>query len=121
MSYSKFIYSCLNLSNKVLTKDSKIKVSVKIKNDSNRIGEEIVQLYIQDLVAKVVRPVKELKAFQKVVILPKQEKEVIFEISEDMLKFWDENLRYDSENGDFKVYIGTNSEDTLFDTFSLKK
>lgn len=99
LSYSKFIYSCLNLSNKVLTKDSKIKVSVKIKNDSNRIGEEIVQLYIQDLVAKVVRPVKELKAFQKVVILPKQEKEVTFEISEDMLKFWDENLRYDSEIG----------------------
>ena len=121
LSYSKFIYSCLNLSNKVLTKYSKIKVSVKIKNDSNRIGEEIVQLYIQDLVAKVVRPVKELKAFQKVIILPKQEKEVTFEISEDMLKFWDENLRYDSENGDFKVYIGTNSEDTLFDTFSLKK
>lgn len=121
LSYSKFIYSCLNLSNKVLTKDSKIKVSVKIKNDSNRIGEEIVQLYIQDLVAKVVRPVKELKAFQKVIILPKQEKEVTFEISEDMLKFWDENLRYDSENGDFKVYIGTNSEDTLFDTFLLKK
>lgn len=121
LSYSKFIYSCLNLSNKVLTKDSKIKVSVKIKNDSNRIGEEIVQLYIQDLVAKVVRPVKELKAFQKVVISPKQEKEVTFEISEDMLKFWDENLRYDSENGDFKVYIGTNSEDTLFDTFSFKK
>lgn len=121
LSYSKFIYSCLNLSNKVLTKDSKIKVSVKIKNDSNRIGEEIVQLYIQDLVAKVVRPVKELKAFQKVIILPKQEKEVTFEISEDMLKFWDENLRYDSENGDFKVYIGTNSEDTLFDIFSLKK
>ena len=121
LSYSKFIYSCLNLSNKVLTKDSKIKVSVKIKNDSNRIGEEIVQLYIQDLVAKVVRPVKELKAFQKVIILPKQEKKVTFEISEDMLKFWNENLRYDSENGDFKVYIGTNSEDTLFDTFSLKK
>lgn len=121
LSYSKFIYSCLNLSNKVLTKNSKIKVSVKIKNDSNRIGEEIVQLYIQDLVAKVVRPVKELKAFQKVVILPKQEKEVTFEISEDMLKFWDENLRYDSENGDFKVYIVTNSEDTLFDIFSLKK
>ena len=121
LSYSKFIYSCLNLSNKVLTKDSKIKVSVKIKNDSNRIGEEIVQLYIQDLVAKVVRPVKELKAFQKVIILPKQEKKVTFEISEDMLKFWDENLRYDSENGDFKVYIGTNSEDTLFDMFSLKK
>lgn len=121
LPYSKFIYSCLNLSNKVLTKDSKIKVSVKIKNDSNRIGEEIVQLYIQDLVAKVVRPVKELKAFQKVIILPKQEKKVTFEISEDMLKFWDENLRYDSENGDFKVYIGTNSEDTLFDIFSLKK
>ncbi len=121
LSYSKFIYSCLNLSNKVLTKDSKIKVSVKIKNDSNRIGEEIVQLYIQDLVAKVVRPVKRIKSFSKSCNFAKAKKEVTFEISEDMLKFWDENLRYDSENGDFKVYIGTNSEDTLFDTFSFKK
>lgn len=61
LSYSKFVYSDLKLSNKILTKNSEITVTVKIKNDSNKPGEEIVQLYIQDLVAKVVRPIKELK------------------------------------------------------------
>lgn len=121
LSYSKFIYSDLKLSNKTLVENSKIIVTVKIKNNSDIIGEEIVQLYIQDLTARVVRPVKELKAFKKVTILPREEKEIAFEINEDMLKFWDENLNFNSEEGDFKVYVGTNSEETLSDTFSLKK
>ena len=82
-------------------------------------GEEIVQLYIQDLVARVVRPIKELKKFKKVLILPGEVIEVSFKIIEDMLKFWDENLKYDSEKGEFRVYIGTNSEETLTDTFLL--
>lgn len=119
LSYSKFVYSDLKLSNKILTKNSEITVTVKIKNDSNKPGEEIVQLYIQDLVAKVVRPIKELKKFKKVLILPGEVIEVSFKITEDMLKFWDENLKYDSEKGEFRVYIGTNSEDTLTDTFLL--
>ena len=121
LSYSKFRYSCLKLSNKILTENSKITVTVKVKNDSDIEGEEVVQLYIQDLVARVVRPVKELKAFNKVLILPKEEKEITFEISEDMLKFWNENLEYESEEGEFRVFVGTNSEDTLSDTFTLKK
>lgn len=119
LSYSKFVYSDLKLSNKILTKNSEITVTVKIKNDSNKPGEKIVQLYIQDLVAKVVRPIKELKKFKKVLILPGEVIEVSFKITEDMLKFWDENLKYDSEKGEFRVYIGTNSEDTLTDTFLL--
>lgn len=121
LSYSKFIYSDLKLSSKMLKEDSKIVVKVKLKNDSNVMGEEVVQLYIQDLVASVVRPVKELKDFKKVVLLPQEEKEITFEIDENMLKFWNEKLEFDSEEGDFKVYIGTNSEDTLFDTFTLEK
>ena len=121
LSYSKYRYSCLKLSNKILTENSKITVTVKVKNDSDIEGEEVVQLYIQDLVARVVRPVKELKAFNKVLILPKEEKEITFEISEDMLKFWNENLEYESEEGEFRVFVGTNSEDTLSDTFTLKK
>ena len=121
LSYSKFTYSSLKLSSKTLTEDSKIIVSVKIKNESNVVGEEVVQLYIQDLVATVVRPVKELKAFKKVLIQPNEEKEVTFEINEEMLKFWNENLEFNSEEGEFKVFIGTNSEDTLSDIFILKK
>lgn len=85
LSYSKFVYSDLKLSNKILTKNSEITVTVKIKNDSNKPGEEIVQLYIQDLVAKVVRPIKELKKFKKVLILPGEVIEVSFKITEDML------------------------------------
>lgn len=111
----------MKLSNKILTEKSKITVTIKIKNDSNVKGEEVIQLYIQDLVARVVRPVKELKAFKKVTILPKEEKEVSFDITEDMLKFWDENLRFNSEEGDFRVFVGANSEDTLSDMFELKK
>ena len=121
LSYSKFIYSDLKLSSKTLTKNSKITVSVKIKNDSDKIGEEVVQLYIQDLVARVVRPVKELKDFRKELILPKEEKEVTFEITEDMLKFWNENSELDSEEGEFSVFIGSNSTDVLSDTFIFKK
>jgi len=121
LSYSKFTYSSLKLSSKTLTEDSKIIVSVKIKNESDVVGEEVVQLYIQDLVATVVRPVKELKAFKKVLIQPNEEKEVTFEINEEMLKFWNENLEFNSEEGEFKVFIGTNSEDTLSDIFTLTK
>lgn len=121
LSYSKFRYYDLKLSNKILTEKSKITITVKIRNDSNVKGEEVVQLYIQDLIARVVRPVKELKAFKKVVFLPKEEKEVSFDITEDMLKFWNENLEFNSEEGDFRVFVGGNSEDTLSDMFELKK
>ena len=121
LSYSKFRYYDLKLSNKILTEKSKITITVKIRNDSNVKGEEVVQLYIQDLIARVVRPVKELKAYKKVVFLPKEEKEVSFDITEDMLKFWNENLEFNSEEGDFRVFVGGNSEDTLSDMFELKK
>lgn len=121
LSYSKFTYSCLKLSSKILTCNSKITVSVKIKNDSKVKGEEVVQLYIQDLVASVVRPVKELKAFKKISFLPNEEKEIFFDIREEMLKYWNENLEFDSEDGEFKVFVGTSSENVLTDTFYLKK
>lgn len=121
LSYSKFKYSCLQLSDKELTENSKIEVSVKVKNESDITGEEVVQLYIQDRFSSVVRPVKELKSFRKVKLLPNQEKEVHFEIGEEMLKFWKEEMKFDSEEGEFRVFVGTNSEDTLSNTFILKK
>lgn len=120
LSYSKFIYSNLKLSSKTLNLNSEIEVTVKIKNDSKIAGEEVVQLYIQDITASVVRPVKELKGFKKIWILPGEEKEVSFTINEKMLRFWNENLEYKSEDGEFKVYIGTNSEKVLSEIFTLK-
>lgn len=121
LSYSKFSYSCLKLSCKTLTCNSKITVSVKIKNDSKIKGEEVVQLYIQDVVASVVRPVKELKAFKKISFLPNEEKEISFDIKEEMLKYWNENLEFDSDEGEFRLFVGTSSENVLTDNFYLKK
>lgn len=123
LSYSKFIYSDIKLSNKILNKHSKIVVDVKVKNVSDVVGEEVVQLYIQDLVGSVVRPVKELKAFKKVKILPKEEVNVKLEISEEMLKFWNESMKFEAEEGEFKVFVGgsSNEEDLLSDTLIYQK
>lgn len=117
LSYSKFIYSNLTLSSKIISKNSNIEVTINVKNESNYAGKEVVQLYIQDLVASVVRPVKELKAFKKIYLKPHEEKKIKFEIKKDMLKFYNEDLDYIVEAGQFKVYIGTNSENTIEDTF----
>ena len=123
LSYSKFFYSDIKLSNKILDKHSKIVVDVNVKNISDVAGDEVIQLYIQDLVGSVVRPVKELKAFKKVKILQKEEVDVKFAISEEMLKFWNESMKFEAEEGEFKVFIGgsSNEEDLLSDTFTYKK
>lgn len=123
LSYSKFFYSDIKLSNKILDKHSKIVVDVNVKNISDVAGDEVIQLYIQDLVGSVVRPVKELKAFKKVKILQKEEVDVKFAISEEMLKFWNESMKFEAEEGEFKVFVGSssNEEDLLSDTFTYKK
>lgn len=120
LSYSKFVYSDLKLSSKKMRKNSKIIVTVKVKNDSDIEGKEVIELYIQDLVASVVRPVKELKAFKKEHFLPFEEKEVKFEITVDLLKFWNEKLEYKVESGKFKVFVGSNSRDTIEDVFEYE-
>lgn len=117
LSYSKFIYSDLKISNKKISKNSKIIVSVKVKNNSSISGKEIIQMYIQDIVGSVVRPIKELKGFKKEYFLAFEEKQIEFEITPNMLNFWNEKLNYKAEKGEFKVFIGTNSEDTLEETF----
>lgn len=122
LSYSKFIYSDIKLSNKILNKESKIIATVKVKNISDIVGEEVVQLYIQDIVGSVVRPVKELKCFRKIEIMPKEEVCIKFEICEEMLKFWNESMKFEVEEGEFKVFVGgsSNEEDLLSDTFIYK-
>ena len=119
LSYSKFEYSDLKISNKKMSEDLPITVSVKVKNNSNVAGKEVIQLYIQDLVASSVRPVKELKGFKKEYFEAFEEKEITFIVTANMLKFWNENLDYKVEPGEFKVFIGSNSRDTIEETFIL--
>ena len=121
LSYSKFVYSKLRLDTNILKRNSKIILKVNVKNDSSIAGKEVIQLYIQDLVGSVVRPVKELKAFKKEYFLPYEEKEIIFEINEEMLKFYNENLEYKAEPGMFKIFVGTNSVETINEVFNLIK
>lgn len=117
LSYSKFVYSKLKLNTKKIRKNSEIILKVNVKNDSPVAGKEVIQLYIQDLVGSVVRPIKELKAFKKEYFLPYEEKEITFEITEDMLMFLNNKLECNLEKGNFKVFIGTSSADTMEEVF----
>ena len=117
LSYSNFEYSDLRISNNKMDKNSSITVTVKVKNNSNMLGKEVIQLYLQDLVASVVRPTKELKGFKKVCFKPFEEKEISFEITPEMLRFWNEKMEYKAQIGEFKVFVGPNSRDTKEEVF----
>ncbi len=111
LSYTSFAYGEPTLSSDYLRKDGRLQVRVEVKNTGDYEGEEVVQLYIRDVVASVTRPVKELKAFQKIRLMPGESRQVIFEITGDNLKFYNAALDYIVEPGEFVVYIGTNSRD----------
>jgi len=97
-----------------------IKATVTVTNTGNYDGEETVQLYIQDLIGSVVRPVKELKGFQKIFLKRGEGKVVSFTIDVSKLKFYNSQLKYIYEPGDFKVYIGGNSQQVKEATFKLQ-
>lgn len=111
MSYSNFDYSDIRLSKTQLHGDEKLTASVTLTNSGKFAGEEVVQLYIQDPVASISRPVKELKNFKKVLLQPGEKKEVSIDISTKDLMFYNTDLKYDWEAGDFIIYMGTNSRD----------
>ena len=119
LSYTKFDYSNLKLSSNQMNKDGSIDVTVDIGNSGKYDGKEVVQLYIRDLVGSVTRPVKELKAFQKVKINSGEIKTVTFKITVEDLKFYNYNLDYVAEPGDFEIFVGTNSDETLKSQFKL--
>lgn len=119
LSYSTFIYSDLALDKKEYQMDETIHVSVNVKNDSDMGGEEVVQLYVRDLVGSVTRPVKELKGFQKVYFAPGEEKIITFQLNKDHLSFYTASMEFKAEPGDFEVYVGTNSSEHLTAEFTL--
>jgi beta-glucosidase len=110
LSYTTFTYSNLEISKPKMTAGEKLKVTLKVKNAGNYDGKEVVQLYIRDVVGSVSRPMKELKGFQKIFIKKGEEKLVMFEIGIDDLKFYNSDLQFVSEPGNFEVFVGTNSD-----------
>jgi len=101
--------------------DGNIQASVTLKNTGDVEGKEIVQLYLRDLVASTTRPVIELKGFEAVNLAPGESKTVRFEIDEEMLQFYNANRKWESEEGEFEVFIGGNSRDFKKASFSLEK
>jgi beta-glucosidase len=111
LSYTSFSYSDIKLSKTQLQGDEKLTASVMLTNTGSLAGEEVVQLYIQDPAASISRPVKELKNFRKVLLQPGEKKEISIDVTTNDLKFYNSELRYDWEPGDFIIYMGTNSKD----------
>lgn len=111
LSYTQFVYGNMQISDTALKGNQTLRVTIPITNTGAYDGEEVVQLYIRDLVATAVRPVKELKGFQKIFIKKGETKKVIFNITTESLKFYNSDLKYDWEPGEFEIMIGPNSRE----------
>jgi beta-glucosidase len=112
LSYTTFDYSDIKLSKQQLKGEEKLTATVTLTNTGSKAGEEVVQLYIQDPVASISRPVKELKNFKKVMLQPGEKKDISIDITTNDLEFYNTDLKYNWEPGDFIIYMGGNSRDT---------
>lgn len=121
LSYTTFEYGEVKLSKTQLKGNEKLTVTVTLKNTGKYAGEEVVQLYIQDPVASVSRPVKELKNFTKVMLQPGEIREVSMEVTTTDLSFYNSNLQFDWEAGAFNLFVGTNSRDVKSATVNWAK
>ena len=119
LSYTDFSLTDMALSSTTLNKTGKLDASVMVKNTGKRDGETVVQLYIQDVTGSMIRPVKELKNFQKIMLKAGEQKVVRFTITEDDLKFFNARLKYAAEPGKFNVQIGLDSQDVTQQSFEL--
>ncbi|MGE5557257.1 MAG: glycoside hydrolase family 3 N-terminal domain-containing protein [Bacillota bacterium] len=111
LSYTKFEYCRLQLSAEKIRAGDSVKVSVDVKNTGTREGEEVVQLYIRDVLASVARPLKELKGFRRISLRPGETKTVAFELTPEHLAMYDINMRWGVEPGVFEVMMGSSSKD----------
>ena len=119
LSYTDFTYSDFEISSNSMTKNSKINASVKVTNTGSFTGEEVVQLYLRDIVGSIARPMKELKGFEKIELNPGESKTVNFEIDNSLLEFFTYRNTWESEPGKFHVFIGTDSNVSDFKEFYL--
>ncbi|UVH53054.1 beta-glucosidase BglX [Pseudomonas sp. CBSPBW29] len=120
LSYTRFELSDLQLSTSVLRVGEQLKARITLANAGPRDGETVVQLYIRDLVASVSRPVKELKGFEKIMLKAGERRIIEFTLDENDLKFYNAQLDYVAEPGEFKVQIGLDSQDVQEQSFELR-
>lgn len=120
LSYTTFVYSDIHLSSTEMSADGELTATVTVTNTGSRDGAEVVQLYIRDLVGSVTRPVKELKGFEKIFLKAGESRKVSFSITPELLKFYNYDLQFVCEPGDFDVMIGGNSRDVKKARFLLK-
>ncbi|MBN8665736.1 MAG: beta-glucosidase BglX [Chitinophagales bacterium] len=109
LSYTQFQYAPMQLSDTVLKGNQTLTVKVRVRNAGKYDGEEVVQLYLRDVTASVVRPVKELKGFQKIFLKAGETKELVFKVKTDDLRFYNQTLQHIWEPGEFHVMVGTSS------------
>ncbi|MEE9349151.1 MAG: beta-glucosidase BglX [Flavobacteriaceae bacterium] len=119
LSYTTFKYSKIVLDKNEMSKDGKITASVKVTNTGTRAGEEVVQLYIRDLVGSITRPIKELKGFDKISLKKGESKTVSFELGKEQLEFYNVNKKFEVESGNFEVWIGESSTTDNKATFKI--
>lgn len=120
LSYTNFSYSAPQLSSKSITSDGELTITVTVTNSGNRSGEEVVQLYIRDYAASIVRPVKELKGFEKIELKPGETKTVNFTLTAKELSFYNADGKLILEPGKFSVFTGSNSKETQQADFEVK-
>jgi beta-glucosidase len=120
LSYTTFEYGEVQLNRKEIIAGQGLEARVTVTNTGKTAGEEVVQLYIRDMVASITRPLRELKGFQKIVLKPGESREVTFTITENDLKFYNFNLEYVVEPGEFTVFIGTSSDEAKEALFTYK-
>ena len=120
LSYTTFEYSPMTLSSDAMTTSGKITASVNVTNTGAVEGTEVVQFYIRDMVGSIARPVQELKGFERISLKPGESRTVNFTIDAELLKFYNKDLEYVCEPGQFEAMIGPNSRDVQRKTFTLK-
>lgn len=120
LSYTTFRYGDLQLSNNSMNENGKITASVTVTNTGNYDADEVVQMYIRDMVGSVARPVKELKGFERIHLKKGESRTVSFDITAEQLKFYNSALNWVCEPGEFEVMVGGNSRDVQTKKFSLQ-
>jgi len=121
LSYTKFEYSNISLNKNIIDLNEELVASVDIKNVGTLEGEEIVQLYIHDIVATISRPVKELKAFKKIYFEAGETKKVEFKLSVEDFKYYDKHMKWTIEPGIIEIFVGTNSQELLMKEIEITK
>ena len=119
LSYTGFKFAALRLSAQGIRPDGSLTVTVEVENVGSRAGDEVVQLYIRDVAASVTRPVKELKGFQRITLQPGEKKRVEFTLGPEHLGFYNRMMRFAVEPGEFKVMVGSNSQDLVETKFEV--